>query len=61
MNVNNQTETFEEGENVGLLQSSDGMRQTIEKLTHENCQQLKIKGVITQSQYFEAHKPKTKG
>ena len=61
VNVNDQTERFEEGETVALLQSCDGTRQTIEKLTRDNFKQHKVKGVITESQYFEAHKPTIEG
>lgn len=54
--LNDQTESFEEGEVVGFVQGEK--RQTVQKLILGNCKDVKLKGVVTRSQYFEAQKPK---
>ena len=55
-------ETFEEGEVVGFLPSKNlGNKQVIRKLTFENASQAILKGVITRSQYLEAQKPSEDG
>ena len=59
--LQHQNEIFEEGDIVGFVDNGDGQGQNVQKLTMESCKKVKIKGVITRSQYLEANKPKDKG
>lgn len=59
--LKDQNQIFEEGDIAGFVENEDGEGQRVEKLTMESCQKVKVKGVITRSQYLEASKPKDKG
>ena len=53
-----ETDKFEEGEIVGFVANKEGKYETVQKLNLQNCVNATIKGVVTRSQYFEAHVPK---
>ena len=55
--LNKETDKFEEGEIVGVVGNSNGKCGAIQKLDFQNCRDAMAKGVITRSQYFEAHVP----
>ena len=56
--LSDETDNFEEGEIVGFVANKEGKYEAVQKLNLQNFVDATIKGVVTRSQYFEAHVPK---